>query len=151
LRCSGGLIATGGDDNTVRLWPAGTEAERVYWLALTDVAVALGRIGLQMYSAAFDAAGYLDLESLQRMYASQRAEVAKATGMKHGHARKFEKYGLDASAPSYHSYSRWSNDAGASLQTLPLPGKARDMGEIWGRYGRYHAAAAGQGARPSAQ
>ncbi|EOD05853.1 hypothetical protein EMIHUDRAFT_447344 [Emiliania huxleyi CCMP1516] len=61
------------------------------------------------------------------MDASQRAEVAKATGMKHGHARKFEKYGLDASAPSYYGYSRWSNDAGASLQTLQLPGKARAL------------------------
>ncbi|EOD08038.1 hypothetical protein EMIHUDRAFT_125016 [Emiliania huxleyi CCMP1516] len=59
------------------------------------VAAALARIGLQAYVAAFDTEGYDDLEFLRGMDAVERADVAKAIGMRPGHAGKFVKHGFE--------------------------------------------------------
>ncbi|EOD41376.1 hypothetical protein EMIHUDRAFT_199717 [Emiliania huxleyi CCMP1516] len=60
-----------------------------------EAAVAFARaINLQAYAAAFDAEGYDDISFLRGLDAAERADVAKETGMKPGHAGRFVKFGF---------------------------------------------------------
>ena len=62
---------------------------------MAAVAAALAQINLQAYAAAFDAEGYDDIAFLRGMDAAERADVAKETGMKPGHAGRFVKFGFE--------------------------------------------------------
>ena len=61
---------------------------------MAAVAAALAQINLQAYAAAFDAEGYDDIAFLRGLDAAERADVAKETGMKPGHAGRFVKFGF---------------------------------------------------------
>ena len=65
---------------------------------IAAVAEALACVGLETYTAAFDAEGYDDIMYLRGLSEPERASVASETGMKPGHGAKFVKHGFDSSS-----------------------------------------------------